>query len=127
MIADALATAVFVLGPEKGYALWQKLQGVDCLIVGKEGKMFFSPGLKERIFLILDFFPYTLVPAWILSLIDKNPYNLRRQHSPREFHFDHRSLTLPILKKEPLLNLLRKIYDCREWYDHPPHPYNIDN
>ena len=49
MMADALATAVFVLGPEKGYALCQKLEGVDCLIMDKEGKIIFSPGLKGRI------------------------------------------------------------------------------
>jgi len=44
--ADALATAVFVLGPEKGYSLCQKLDGVDCLIVDKEGKIIISPNLK---------------------------------------------------------------------------------
>jgi thiamine biosynthesis lipoprotein len=49
MVADALATAVFVLGPEKGYSLCQKLEGVDCLIVDKEGKISLSPGLKDRI------------------------------------------------------------------------------
>jgi thiamine biosynthesis lipoprotein len=49
MIADALATAVFVLGPEKGYTLCQKLEGVDCLIVDQEGKIIISPGLKDRI------------------------------------------------------------------------------
>jgi thiamine biosynthesis lipoprotein len=49
MVADALATAVFVLGPEKGYVLCQKLKGVDCLIVDKEGKIIFAPGLKSRI------------------------------------------------------------------------------
>ena len=49
MMADALATAIFVLGPEKGYSLCQKLEGVDCLIVDKEGKGIFSPGLKRRI------------------------------------------------------------------------------
>ena len=49
MIADALATAVFVLGPEKGYTLCQKLEGIKCLIVDKEGKIIFSPGLKDRI------------------------------------------------------------------------------
>jgi thiamine biosynthesis lipoprotein len=49
MTADALATAVFVLGPEKGYSLCQKLDSVDCLIVDKEGKPIFSPGLKGRI------------------------------------------------------------------------------
>lgn len=49
MIADALATAVFVLGPEKGYSLCRKLDGVECLIVDKEGKTIISPGLKDRI------------------------------------------------------------------------------
>ncbi len=47
--ADALATAVFVLGAEKGYPLCQKLEGVVCLIVDKEGKIIFSPGLKNCI------------------------------------------------------------------------------
>jgi thiamine biosynthesis lipoprotein len=50
--ADALATAIFVLGPEKGYALCQKLEGVDCLIVDKEGDTTLSPGLKGRISLV---------------------------------------------------------------------------
>jgi thiamine biosynthesis lipoprotein len=49
MMADALATAVFVLGPEKGYTLCQKLEGIDCLIVDQEGKIIFTPGLKGRI------------------------------------------------------------------------------
>jgi thiamine biosynthesis lipoprotein len=47
--ADALATAVFVLGGEKGYSLCQKLDGVDCIIVDKEGKIIFSSGVKDRI------------------------------------------------------------------------------
>jgi len=47
--ADALATAIFVLGPEKGYALCQTLEGVECLIVDKQGKFTFSPNLKDRI------------------------------------------------------------------------------
>jgi FAD:protein FMN transferase len=49
MTADALATAVFVLGPEKGYALCQKMDGVHCLLVDQEGKAIFSPGLKDRL------------------------------------------------------------------------------
>jgi thiamine biosynthesis lipoprotein len=44
--ADGLATAVFVLGPEKGYVLCQKLNSVQCLIVDKEGKIIISPTLK---------------------------------------------------------------------------------
>jgi len=47
--ADGLATAVFVLGAKKGYSLCQKLDGVKCMIVDKEGKIIFSPGLKDRI------------------------------------------------------------------------------
>jgi thiamine biosynthesis lipoprotein len=47
--ADGLATAVFVLGPEKGYALCQRLEGVECFIVDKEGKTHFSPNLKTKI------------------------------------------------------------------------------
>jgi thiamine biosynthesis lipoprotein len=50
--ADGLATAVFVLGPERGYSLCQKLNGVECLIVDKEGKILFSPGLKDHLSLI---------------------------------------------------------------------------
>jgi thiamine biosynthesis lipoprotein len=46
IMADGLATAVFVLGPEKGYTLCQKLDGVQCLIVDKEGKKIISPNLK---------------------------------------------------------------------------------
>ena len=49
MMADALATAVFVLGPEKGYSLCQRLEGVNCLIIDKEGKMISSPNLRDRI------------------------------------------------------------------------------
>jgi thiamine biosynthesis lipoprotein len=44
--ADGLATAVFVLGPEKGYSLCRKLDGVECLIVDGEGKIIHSPNLK---------------------------------------------------------------------------------
>jgi thiamine biosynthesis lipoprotein len=47
--ADGLATAVFVLGAEKGYSLCQKLDRIECLIVDKEGKIIFSPGLKDSI------------------------------------------------------------------------------
>jgi thiamine biosynthesis lipoprotein len=49
IMADALATAIFVLGPEKGYALCQRRKGVDCLILDKEGNITLSPGLKDRI------------------------------------------------------------------------------
>jgi len=49
MTADGLATAVFVLGPEKGYALCQKIGGVECFIMDREGKAVMTPGLKDLI------------------------------------------------------------------------------
>jgi thiamine biosynthesis lipoprotein len=49
IMADALATAIFVLGPEKGYSVCQRQEGVDCLIVDKGGKITFSASLKGRI------------------------------------------------------------------------------
>lgn len=52
MTADGLATAVLVLGPEKGYALCQKIGDVECLIMDGEGKIILSPRLKERIIFV---------------------------------------------------------------------------
>jgi thiamine biosynthesis lipoprotein len=46
---DALATAMFVLGPDKGYDLCQRLDGVDCLIVDRNGKAIFTRNLKTRL------------------------------------------------------------------------------
>lgn len=47
--SDGLATAVFVLGPEKGYTLCQELQGVECLVVDRKGGTLMTSGFKERI------------------------------------------------------------------------------
>lgn len=48
--ADALATAVFVLGPEEGMALLEKLPGVEGVIVAADGKVTVSSGLsRERL------------------------------------------------------------------------------
>ena len=49
MTADALATAVFVSGPAKGYAMCQKLNGVGFLIVDKDEKIVFTPDLKGHL------------------------------------------------------------------------------
>jgi thiamine biosynthesis lipoprotein len=49
MTADALATAVFVLGPEKGYSLCKRLEAVKCLIMDRQGRIMLTPGLKDRI------------------------------------------------------------------------------
>ena len=45
MTADALATAVFVLGPEAGLALLEELPDVEGIVVGSDGKITASTGL----------------------------------------------------------------------------------
>jgi thiamine biosynthesis lipoprotein len=47
--ADALATAVFVLGPRQGLALLEKTQDVEGLIVSATGEVEISSGLKDQI------------------------------------------------------------------------------
>jgi thiamine biosynthesis lipoprotein len=47
--ADALATAVFVLGGERGMPLIEELQGTEALIVDGEGKATLSSGMKGRV------------------------------------------------------------------------------
>lgn len=49
ILADAMATAVFVLGPEKGFSLCQRTKGIDCLIIDWEGKRIITQALKEII------------------------------------------------------------------------------
>lgn len=44
--ADALATGVFVLGPEKGMALVERLEGVHAAIVAADGSLRLSKGLQ---------------------------------------------------------------------------------
>ncbi|UCD84069.1 MAG: FAD:protein FMN transferase [Deltaproteobacteria bacterium] len=50
--ADALATAVFVLGPAAGLKLIEDLAGVETLIIDHEGKIIMSEGMKEKIKLL---------------------------------------------------------------------------
>jgi thiamine biosynthesis lipoprotein len=45
--ADALATGVFVLGPEKGLKLIESLPKVEGLIIDQNGKSYVSKGLQE--------------------------------------------------------------------------------
>jgi len=49
-IADALSTAVFVMGPKKGLALIESLDGVEGVIVDSDGFIHNSSGFKGRIF-----------------------------------------------------------------------------
>jgi len=49
-VGDALSTAVFVLGPEKGMALIEKLDGVEGVIVGEDGSVRVSSGFEGKIY-----------------------------------------------------------------------------
>jgi thiamine biosynthesis lipoprotein len=49
-IADALSTAVFVLGPVKGMAMIEDLEGVEGVIVGGDGVVRVSSGFQGKIY-----------------------------------------------------------------------------
>ena len=44
-LADALATAVFVMGKEDGLNLINQLKGIECLVINEQGDWFGSEGL----------------------------------------------------------------------------------
>lgn len=48
-VADGLDTGIFVLGPERGMALVERLDGVEAVIVDQAGRVLVSSGLKKRI------------------------------------------------------------------------------
>ena len=47
--ADALATAVFVMGPKRGLHLIEPMEGVEGMIVCSDGEIIHSEGLKGRL------------------------------------------------------------------------------
>jgi thiamine biosynthesis lipoprotein len=47
MTSDALSTAVFVLGPEKGMQLIKSLPGIEGIIVDAQGQVHYSPGVEK--------------------------------------------------------------------------------
>jgi thiamine biosynthesis lipoprotein len=51
-VADALSTGVFVLGPEAGMALVERLADVDAVIVDENNRVRVSSGLKGRLALL---------------------------------------------------------------------------
>jgi thiamine biosynthesis lipoprotein len=51
-IADGLSTGVFILGPEAGMALIERLPDVEGIIVGSNNKVLVSSGLEGRVKLL---------------------------------------------------------------------------
>src|SRR5207237_5392905 len=52
VVADALAKAVFILGPDAGMALVERLPHVEAVIVGAHNEVRVSSGLKGRLVLL---------------------------------------------------------------------------
>ncbi|MFQ5809392.1 MAG: FAD:protein FMN transferase, partial [Armatimonadota bacterium] len=48
MAADALATAVFVMEPQRGIEFINSLSGCECLIIGQDGTQLTSGGWRRR-------------------------------------------------------------------------------
>ena len=59
VLADALSTGVFILGPEKGMALIERLPDVEGVIVAADNRMLVSSGLKGKLVMIA---PPTVAP-----------------------------------------------------------------
>lgn len=48
-LADALSTALMVLGRAKSLALLEKFPGVECVLIDDHGEMWSSPGLQGKV------------------------------------------------------------------------------
>lgn len=54
-LADALSTALFVMGREKAVSFWRARQDFDFILIGEDGAVTITPGLAEG---------FTLSDAW---------------------------------------------------------------
>ncbi len=51
-LADALSTALMVMGREAGMALVERLPGVEAVVVDERGEVASSPGLRDRLVIL---------------------------------------------------------------------------
>ena len=54
MTADALSTAIFILGREKGIELVESLPGIDAIVMDKSGDLIYTSGLEGKIEITTD-------------------------------------------------------------------------
>ena len=54
MVADAWNTAIFVLGPERGLELVEKIAGMEAIMVTQSGEIIYSTGLKDALQVISE-------------------------------------------------------------------------
>lgn len=45
---DALSTSVFVMGPEKGMALIEQMEGVEAILIDQQDRLIYSTGMMSR-------------------------------------------------------------------------------
>jgi len=57
--ADALATGVFVLGPNVSIPLIEKMPGVDALIIDMQGNVYMTSGIKDSVKIKKEYTPPT--------------------------------------------------------------------
>ena len=53
--ADALSTALFVMGTEKAIDFWKTSRDFDMILITKDRKIFYTPGLEQKITVLYDF------------------------------------------------------------------------
>ena len=46
--ADALSTAVYVMGRERGLAMIEQLEDVDAMLISKDEKIYMSEGFEQK-------------------------------------------------------------------------------
>jgi len=49
VLADALSTGIFVMGPEAGLALAERLPGVEAVLVDDGGRVLVTPGIEDEL------------------------------------------------------------------------------
>lgn len=59
-LADALSTALFVMGKEKAAAFWRARQDFDFILIGEDGTVTVTPGLEKRFTLSKEWADHTL-------------------------------------------------------------------
>lgn len=55
VVADALSTALFVMGRERAEEFWRARQDFDCVLIAQDGAVAVTPGLADR---------FTLSESW---------------------------------------------------------------
>lgn len=61
LLGDALSTSLFVMGLEKAIAFWKSEKSFEMVIITKDKKIYYSEGLKDRLWTIFNFAEEVLI------------------------------------------------------------------